>query len=83
MVRGASESLAGRIEFIDITGFDIKEIGSEHLLSLWRRGGLPKSFLASSEDNSVVWRRDFIRTFLERDIPQFGIRIPTVAMRRF
>ena len=83
LVRGASESLAGRIEFIDITGFDIKEIGSEHLLSLWRRGGLPKSFLASSEDNSVVWRRDFIRTFLERDIPQFGIRIPTVAMRRF
>ena len=83
LVRGASESLAGRIEFIDITGFDISEVGSEHLHSLWRRGGFPKSFLASSEGNSVAWRRDFIRTFLERDIPQIGVRIPTVAMRRF
>ena len=83
LIRDASESLAGRLEFIDITGFDVNEIGSEHIYSLWRRGGLPRSFLALSEADSVAWRRDFIRTFLERDIPQIGIRIPTVAMRRF
>lgn len=83
LIRGASESLAGRIEFIDIVGFDVNEIGSESLYSLWRRGGLPKSFLASSEADSFAWRGNFIRTFLERDIPQTGIRIPAVAMRRF
>ncbi len=83
IVRGVSESLAGRIEFIDMTGFDVAELCSDHLYRLWRRGGLPRSYLASSEAHSVVWRRDFIRTFLERDIPQFGIRIPTAAMRRF
>ncbi len=83
LIRGASESLAGRIEFIDIVGFDVNEIGSDNLYSLWRRGGLPNSFLASSEVDSFAWRENFIRTFLERDIPQIGIRIPAVAMRRF
>ena len=83
LIRGASETLAGRIEFIDIVGFDVNEIGSESLYPLWRRGGLPNSFLASSEDDSFAWRSNFIRTFLERDIPQIGIRIPAVAMRRF
>ncbi len=83
LIRDASESLAGRIEFIDITGFDLKETGSENLYSLWRRGGFPRSFLASTETDSFSWRKNFIRTFLERDIPKIGIRIPTVAMQRF
>ncbi len=83
LIRGVSESLAGRIEFVDISGFDVRETGSEMLLTLWRRGGFPPSFLATSETDSFAWRDGFIRTFLERDIPQLGIRIPTVAMRRF
>ncbi len=83
LIRDTSESLAGRIEFIDITGFDLKETGSETLYSLWRRGGFPRSFLVSTETDSLSWRRNFIRTFLERDIPQIGIRISAAAIQRF
>ncbi len=83
LVRGASESLAGRIEFIDLAGFDLTETGAESALTLWRRGGFPRSFLAASEADSLSWRENFIRSFLERDIPQLGIRIPAAAMRRF
>ncbi|MCY4148947.1 MAG: ATP-binding protein [Gammaproteobacteria bacterium] len=83
MIKGVSESLAGRIEFVDITGFDLQESGFNNLNSLWCRGGFPRSFLAASNDASIAWRKNFIRTFLERDIPQLGIRIPASALERF
>ncbi|MCP4799553.1 MAG: ATP-binding protein [bacterium] len=81
IIKHASESLAGRIEFIDMSGFDLTEIDNSN--TLWVRGGFPRSYLAKNNDNSVAWREDFIRTFLERDIPQLGINIPPVTMRRF
>ena len=83
IVGGAAESLAGRVEFIDMTGFDLVEAGAENLRKLWRRGGFPRSYLASSETDSTGWRSGFIRTFLRRDLPQLGIAIPPTAMRRF
>ncbi len=83
LVRGASESLAGRIGFVDINGFDLKEVGDKEVGKLWQRGGFPRSFLAPTASASFKWRDDFIRTFLERDIPQLGIRIPAESLRRF
>lgn len=83
IVKSASETLAGRLEFIELQGFDLSEIGAEHWNMLWLRGGFPRSFLSATEDDSLNWREGFIRTFLERDIPQLGISIPSVAMRRF
>jgi len=83
LVRTASQTLAGRVEFVEMGGFDLREIGAEHLQELWLRGGFPRSFLAKSQADSLAWREGFIRTFLERDIPQLGITIPSAAMRRF
>ena len=83
LIRGVSESLAGRVEFIELAGFDLSETGTESWRALWLRGGFPRSYLAASEDDSRAWREGFIRTFLERDIPQLGITIPSAAMRRF
>ncbi len=83
LVKGVSESLAGRIGFVDLAGFQLWEVGVEHRDRLWLRGGLPKSFLADSESDSIQWRESFIRTFLERDIPQFGITIAAETLRRF
>ena len=83
IIKSASETLAGRLEFIELHGFDLSETGPETWESLWLRGGFPRSFLANSEEDSLAWREGFIRTFLERDIPQLGINIPAVAMRRF
>ena len=83
LVRGVSESLAGRIEFVELTGFSLSEVGAEFRDTLWVRGGFPRSFLAGTDEDSIAWRESFIRTFLERDIPQLGINIPTPAMRRF
>jgi len=83
IIRNASDSLAGRVEFIELDGFNLSETGSETWQTLWLRGGFPRSFLANSEDDSLAWREGFIRTFLERDIPQLGISIPASAMRRF
>ena len=83
VVRGVSESLAGRVEFVDLSGFDISEVGVDSTVRLWVRGGFPRSFLAESEADSVAWREGFVRTFLERDIPQLGISIPAAALRRF
>jgi hypothetical protein len=83
IIKNASETLAGRLEFIELQGFDLSETGAEAWETLWLRGGFPRSFLAVSEDNSLAWRQGFIRTFLERDIPQLGINIPAPAMRRF
>jgi len=83
LIRNASESLAGRVEFIELNGFDLSETGRDVWQSHWLRGGFPRSFLAASEEDSLAWREGFIRTFLERDIPQLGITIPATAMRRF
>jgi len=83
LVKGVSESLAGRIGFVDLSGFNFWEVGVEHMTSLWVRGGFPRSFLADEDTGSVAWRGDFIRTFLERDIPQFGITVPAETLRRF
>lgn len=83
LVERSAESLAGRVEFVDMGGFDIDEVGVEHAAELWLRGGFPRSYLASSLEDSVAWRESFIRTFLERDLPQLGIRLPAVTLRRF
>jgi len=83
MVKSVSETLAGRVEFVELAGFDLRETGTESLETLWVRGGFPRSFLAASDEDSLAWREGFIRTFLERDIPHLGISIPAVSMRRF
>jgi len=83
MVKGISESLAGRIGFIDLSGFNLREVGAEQLSRLWSRGGFPRSFLAADDAGSMTWREEFIRTFLERDISQLGITIPAETIRRF
>jgi len=83
IVRNVSETLAGRVEFVELSGFDLVETGSEHWKELWVRGGFPRSYLAESDADSLAWREGFVRTFLERDIPQLGISVPPPAMRRF
>ncbi|MCL5674940.1 MAG: ATP-binding protein [Candidatus Omnitrophica bacterium] len=83
LIKHASESLAGRIEFIELGGFDMEETGVENLEKLWLRGCFPRSFLAKNNKDSMDWRENFINTFLQRDIPQLGIFIPAPAMRRF
>lgn len=83
LVKGVSESLAGRIGFVDLGGFDLSETGAESRNRLWSRGGFPRSFLAPDDSASFQWRQGFIRTFLERDIPQLGITVPAETLRRF
>jgi len=83
IIRNVSETLAGRVEFVELSGFDLSETGVDSWQTLWVRGGFPRAYLASSEDDSLAWREGFIRTFLERDIPQLGINIAPTAMRRF
>ena len=83
IIHQASETLAGRVEFVELSGFDLSETGSDALNPLWLRGGFPRSFLAETDEDSFAWREGFVRTYLERDIPQLGFRIPAPAMRRF
>ncbi len=83
LIRGVSESLAGRVGVVDMAGFTLRETGADAWPALWQRGGFPRSFLASSEAGSFIWRDDFVRSFLERDIPQFGITVPSETLRRF
>lgn len=83
LVRGVSESLAGRALFLQVPGFALDELSADKQNSLWTRGGFPRSWLASSDRASQRWRKAFVSTFLERDIPQLGIRIPSEALRRF
>lgn len=83
VIRHTSQTLAGRVKFVDLPGFSLDEVEVNQWRKLWVRGGFPRSFLAPSDALSVDWRQDFIRTFLERDIPQLGITIPATAMRRF
>ena len=83
LLRQGSETLAGRIFYHELEGFSLEEIGAENSIRLWLRGGFPRSYLARSHVDSDEWRRGFIRTFLERDLPQFGISIRSVTLRRF
>ena len=78
-----SETLAGRISYIELSPFDVLELGADMRRQLWVRGGLPESFLADGDERSLIWRQDFIRTYLERDIPQLGPRIPATTLHRF
>lgn len=83
LLRQSSESLAGRLETIPLAGFSLAEVGARRLDRLWLRGGFPRSFLARSASESRAWRRQFIQTFVERDLPQLGIGIPASALLRF
>ena len=83
LIRQSSESLAGRIAYYHLGGFRLSDIDPEAVKTLWQRGGLPRSFLAASDDESLLWRNQYITTFLERDIPQLGITIPARTLRRF
>jgi predicted AAA+ superfamily ATPase len=83
LLHQTSETLAGRIALIEMSGFNLGEVGENAWRGLWLRGGFPRSFLAPSLQDSLAWREDFIRTFLERDLAEFGTRIPAAAIRRF
>ena len=83
LLRQTGESLAGRISYLELGPFNALEVSPIEIETLWVRGGFPRSFLAENDDLSMEWRRDFIRTYLERDVPQFGSRIPAETLRRF
>lgn len=83
LVKGVTESLAGRVAFIDVPGLSLAETGADALRKLWTDGGFPRAFLAPDPAASRNWREDFIRSFLERDIPELGIRVPSETLRRF
>ena len=83
LIRQSSETLAGRIGHIELTPFQLSETGANSLLQLWNRGGFPPAFLAAHDHASWLWRRDYVATFLERDLPALGIRIPPQSLRRF
>lgn len=82
LIKKSSQSLAGRIAYIELSPFSLNEI-NEPFSNLWNRGGYPNSLLAKTDKTSFVWRENYIRTFLERDIPQLGINIPSDTLRRF
>lgn len=83
LLRQSSETLAGRIAYHEMDGFQLDEVGPDEVDRLWIRGGFPRSFLASSEATSYDWRNSFVRTFLERDLPQLGVQIPATTLHRF
>ena len=94
LVQGASDTLAGRVGLVDLSGFHLGEVGrvatdglsrgsNQGWRTLWQRGGFPRSYLAPDDTASLLWRQSFVRTFLERDIPQLGISIPAETLRRF
>lgn len=83
LIRGASESLAGRVAFVYLGGFDLAETGPDAAMELWERGGFPRSFLGDDDAASYAWRQDFIETFLSRDAARFGIGLAPEGLRRF
>jgi uncharacterized protein len=83
LIRQSSESLAGRAAYHQLGGFRLHDLGVEHWRDLWLRGGLPPSYTAANEAESHVWREQYVATFLERDIPQLGIAIPSATLRHF
>lgn len=83
LLRQSSESLAGRAQTLTLRGFSLGELGTSRSERHWLRGGFPRSYLARSASDSVAWRKDFIQTLLERDFPQWGVRVPATALWRF
>lgn len=83
LLRQSGETLAGRVAYLELNPFDVLEVDASARDRLWVRGGFPDSFLASNDGRSLVWRENFIRTYLERDVPQLGPRIPAETLRRF
>ena len=83
LLRQSSESLAGRMESLALGGFSLAEVGADAQSRLWLRGGFPRAYLAATNAGSAIWRQQFIQTLLERDFPQWGVRVPAVALRRF
>ena len=83
LLQQSAESLAGRVRYIEMPPLQLTEVGADQLNALWLRGGFPDSFMASSDQVSMDWRLDFLRTYLERDIPALGPRIPAATLRRF
>ncbi len=83
LLRQSSETLAGRMETLALSGFTLEEVGASALRKHWRRGGFPPAYVARSERASFVWRDHFVRTFLERELPQIGITIPAATLHRF
>ena len=83
LLKQSGETLAGRIAYLELAPFDALEVESKQIDNLWLRGGFPSSFLADDDRDSFRWRQDFIRTYLERDIPQLGPRVPAETLRRF
>ncbi|MCM8613401.1 ATP-binding protein [Accumulibacter sp.] len=83
LIKAGSESLAGRVSFVDVTGFSLAELGADALPRLWWRGGFPRAWLAPDDAIARQWLDDFRRTFLERDMPQLGIQVPAATLGRF
>ena len=83
LLKESSESLAGRIAYYELGGFSVSDVGIANSGRLWQRGGFPKAYLSSTDSRSFLWRRNFIRTFLERDLPSFGVDISSETMFRF
>ncbi len=83
LMQRSAESLAGRIAYHELPGLDLGEAGADNRDGLWLRGGFPRSFLAASDAASLRWRQEFIRTYLERDIPALGLRLAPATLRRF
>lgn len=82
LLRQSSESLAGRVAYLELPPLQLLEVGADQQDALWLRGGFPDSFLASSLAKSLTWRQNLIKTYLERDIPSFGTRTPAETLRR-
>jgi uncharacterized protein len=83
LLRQSSESLAGRIETMELDGLSLSDVGASRQQRHWLRGGFPRSFVARGEAESIAWRREFMRSFLERDVPQMGSNVSAVSLRRF
>jgi uncharacterized protein len=83
LIRGLSESLAGRVGLLDLNGFNLDETGPVNLRALWLRGGFPRAYLAGDDAASMLWRENFVRMLLERDMPQLGITVPATTLQRF
>ena len=83
LMRQSGESLAGRISYIDMTPLTVSEVPADAQDRLWLRGGFPDSFTARDDASSLAWRKDLVRTYLERDVPMFGSRVPAETLRRF
>ena len=83
LLRQSSESLAGRLEIVTMGGLTLTEVGAGVQTQHWLRGGFPRSFLAANDEDSAAWRKNFIQTFLERDLPQMGVAVPAATMLRF